>query len=490
MNCPIIPLLAFLWLLNVVPLDSEAAFPIAQNLKCNGKRMMTLQRPQNSPHPSAELIIDEAAQEIIYNYNGNESLIYQLPTNRYFWKTTPGFRNSVELNGSKPYFINTASVGARKPQKHYLPLPAEAVVNDLRKHGAQQIQAQFDSCVQYQSLDDQYRGLIKKPLTNLEIESCRENIAKITKFYSCSQSDRCAEDVESALTPPDPERSFVRLFESGVAISDPMKRSAAVLGVNSALSMPTTALMVAQHKAIGMAAAKIGMSFASVFSLYYALSWASIPLFFAFYDVDDCGENGFQVATARNATDCIGKNGVQLNTIFAGELIKAIAEPERFLSDAKAQTDGTMPHLACYAIESNLASLRANLKSYGTPICEGRTLRFANGTSYLIADDSHLYRHQNAERTLHFYHSSIAQIENRGTGFRKPAITTMDFAEQVAADRRNQGRLDSNLDAIVTQEVLQENILLQGLAPQFHNLIRGGKCSASGTAESNSSTAN
>lgn len=446
------------------------------SLKCENQRSVSLERSQSDPHPSLSLII-QPNNLLLYNIDAETSLTFNSLTNQYFWNLSDGSKTPVQFDGDLPYYQEGTTLSRNDGEKIQLPSSARSAIADLKQIGHKNIFNKISECRKKIPFRDQ----LKAPMTPLEINTCKSNLEKLNKLQTCFDKNKCAEDFKTVFSPESQNYSFVKLFESDTQMSDPEQRVGVAMAADSGISWAVPGMMLANKARVAAVAGRIGVSFASVFGWVNALLTLSTPIIMTAIDYDDCGDGGFSGAQGRSVTDCIGQKSADLERKFSADILNAIENPAGFFNDVARRPDGQIARLACYVFEANLNQWKQAYKDYGKPLCQGRSLSFANGNTYIIDSDSHLYRHEDSQKAFHFYSNSETLVEDKYTGKRSPAITVDEFlASTSTSGRRGSVRTQTlatpDSSNIVSQRILQEQTMIQGLYPEMQKSIRDGVC--------------
>lgn len=446
-------------------------------LNCVSTRMMTLDRAADSPHGSANIMIDNQ-ERLYYNISPSETLHYNSVSGQ-FSLANQEFRHLPILRdeSGEYYYLRPDETNLREPPRHMVSSGVVPIIEDLKIIGRSGIQQKINECRRIRT----FREQLQQPMNALETQTCRQNLEQLNQFHFCVERRNCPEVFDRMQNSAPQNYSFVTLFESGTRMSDPQVRVGAIMAADTGISWAVPGIMLANRAAVGSAAARVGLSFTGVFGLMNALLTISTPVLMTMIDTDDCGEQGFAQDQGRNVTDCVGQNARDLQNRFQRDILRAIESPNPFFADVASRPNGQMARLACYAFEAQLQQYRQVVSGYTQVRCQGRTIDYANGEAYLIAEDGHLYRHLNIDTTLHFYPNAPTLIEHRNTGVREPAISVDQYISSLTGENRRQAAGDST--ALVPQRVLDEERLLQGVYPRAQASIAGGVCLPAERAE-------
>ena len=459
-------------------------------LSCESRRLVRITNPSDRLFDPSSLLISGDGKTITHNL-GSERLIYNINTSQAYWHAM-GSSYLVEKDRNGYYFVKQPArrVGERvvAAQKERLSTPVQRINAALQSLNQSDLRQQINKCREQRNFKDQLRT----PMLPIEVNSCRQNLEDLRKLQLCEKNNNCVE-VFSNLTKTreSPQTSFVQLFESGIKMTDPQQRIGKVMVADSAVSYAAGTLFVANRKSIARVAARVGVRFNMVASLLFLASTLTKPMLLAFIDYDDCGDNGFASGQGRSLDDCLGQSAKRIQSLFHDELLMSLENPNQFINDITKNPDGRIGRLSCYAFESMLNDWKKKYAEYNNMQCQGRMITLGNRKTYIVHRDGHIYRHQDMDKTYHFYPGGKLIVENRNNGKRHEAIFTSEVNEYIHKGNPDRAEVAQRRDEVQSwmtpQYIWEEQFMINLIYSKISSQIENGVCRTETSVEASSS---
>ncbi|MCB0378976.1 MAG: hypothetical protein KDD33_10825 [Bdellovibrionales bacterium] len=267
-------------------------------------------------------------------------------------------------------------------------------------------------------------------LTDEEIQNCSQALKKIALIEQCEKG-ACEKEYDSLYDdngkPRIPQTfSFENLFNRG---DGAIVRRAFASGAAWAWELSVVRFLIS--KAPKMAVQSMGRALIARYGTSMTrklirgglwgstvpatiISWGIFPtLEYFLAEAPQC--EGVKLENLNEQTrECLKSSGSELQKQFKKNIEAALADPEKFLQNARLPKNGVLARIACMNFEKTAASIEATL---GPLRCEGSLINIAY-RSFILSKDGKLTRNMDSFRAVEYnvWDSSYKKVINRYDG--------------------------------------------------------------------------